>query len=240
MTAALRSDDLIGVRLAPLPPYPAVSRAGADRPLSPALIPALLLVDYLAATAARAGADAGADAVERHSGCAEHPEHAACLRCAVFGATPMRTLAEALLDMLSVRDLDSDWNQLPSTTSGRVAGRLRKTLIDERDLETLYGPHWAQVLIACLRVESADLLQLEQLSAGGGDRLLIGRIIGDPAATRAALAAYHLACRVCPQAGDPAERARHNPTARRVAVAVAYLALGHPISWLDQLPAPAL
>lgn len=240
--ATHRNDGLVRVRVLPL-----VSETGTDSedaPLPTALVPQQLIVDYLAALASRAVKAIRAGEVDQTDPHHIHPEHVVCLRCAVTGATHMQTLASAMLEIFALRNTDEDWNNLEGTTEQQVISRLRRLAVSEADLADVYGPNWAAVLLTCLRAEVADLDMMACLTNGHDDILRISEMIEDPIATRHALAAYHLATMVSPREHNrgeiESEDMRRNRVARKFAVAVAKVAAGETIPWLDHLPSPPL
>lgn len=238
-----RNDGLVRVQMVPLV---AESVGANDDVATPAaLVPQQLVVDYTAALAPRAAKAIRSGLIEHSGDLHQHPEHVACLRCAIVGSTAYRALATALLEILALRHTDEEWNNDPHACSDdQLISRLRRAAVSDSDLEEVYGPRWAAVLLTCLRAEVADLEMMDCLTQCREENLLIGELIDDPVATRHALAAYQLATVCCPRESrrgdDVPVDLKRNRIARRFAVAVARVALGETTAWLDHLPSPPL
>jgi hypothetical protein len=237
-----RGDGMIRVQVVPL-----VRDNDANQetlyPTAGSLISEQLIVDYIASLAQHAvkavrnGQAALID--DDHA----HPGGVACLRCAVMGSTHMRTLATALLEILASGGTDEEWNNSASATDVQLISRLRRLAVSSADLETLYGVNWALVIVAALRAEAASLEMMDCLTRGHGDVLWINELMEDPYTARQVLAAYHLGTISCPNESwneDSSVDLKRDRIARRFAVAMAKVAQGETISWLDHLPAPPL
>ena len=236
----LRSDGMVRVRVVPL----VRDSDDHDKDIASstgALISQQLIVDYLAALAQHAVKAVRNGTVDRINDDHHHPEDVSCLRCAVHGSTHTRTLAVALLEILAASNTDEEWNN-SGVSDCQLISRLRRLAVSSADLEDLFGPHWAEVMLAGLRAEASNLEMMDCLTRGDGDVLWISELIDDPIATRRILAAYHLGTIVCPHESrrDGSVDLTRARIARRFAVAVAKVAAGETVSWLDHLPAPPL
>lgn len=141
--------------------------------------------------------------------------------------------------------LGEDWARPHRTsTDVQLMSRLQRLPVSDAKLAEIYGPHWAEVLLFCLRAEAADLEMVRYLAHGREESLHISDLIDDPLTTRHALAAYQLATIACPfRSGSEQESApglERGRIARRLAVAMGKVAAGGMVAWLDQLPAPLL
>lgn len=237
-----RGDGMIRVQVVPL-----IRDNGAHQETiyatAGSLISEQLIVDYIAALAQHAVKAVRNGEVDYIDEDHAHPEAMACLRCAVLGSTHVRTLATALLEILSSGGTDEEWNNSPSATEVQLISRLRRLAVSSANLEEIYGVNWAQVIVAALRAEAATLEMVDCLTRGQGDTLWIDELMEDPDTARRVLASYHLGTIICPseswneESSIDLKRAR---IARRFAVAMAKVAQGNTISWLDHLPAPLL
>ena len=198
-----------------------------------------LIIDYTGALARRTASYIRDGLVERVNHPHRHPSKVTCLRCAVLSAAEHPTLAATLLEILnrSAAPADEDWNLEPDCTDTRTMSRLRRLAISSNTMHDLYGDHWGQVMLMCLRVERADLELLSFLTRKyQPSRVLVPH-------SRAALAAHHLAGIVCPRVGrdgNPVADTVRNAVAVRLAVTAGNVAEGAWPSWLDHLPAPAM
>jgi hypothetical protein len=98
-------------------------------------------------------------------------------------------------------------------------------------------------MVAGLRAEAATLEMVDCLTRGRGDVLWINELMEDPSTARQVLSAYHLGTIICPKESWNEESSvdlKRDRVARRFAVAMAKVAQGETVSWLDHLPAPPL
>jgi hypothetical protein len=242
LTPPRRGDGMIRVQVVPLVRDDA---AGDDTSyaVTGSLISEQLIVDYIASLAQHAVKAIRNGEVDVISEDHAHPENVACLRCAVIGSTHMRTLATALLEILAATNTEEEWNNSASATEVQMISRLRRLAVSSADLEALYGANWAQVIVAALRAEAATLEMVDCLTRGHGDVLWINELMEDPDTARAVMAAYHLGTIVCPSESWNEESTidlKRPRIARRFAVAMAKVAQGETVPWLDHLPAPPL
>ncbi|MFA5709936.1 hypothetical protein [Mycolicibacterium sp.] len=234
-----RSDGLIPVRLSPLiATGDNLDAASETCEATETFVDQQLIVDYTGALARRTAAhirDGVVEAIPHHH---QHPAGVACLRCAVLGAAGHKTLATTLLEVMNSTNADEAWNNDPKVcTDVKMISRLRRLAISSATLEGLYGPHWAAVMLTCLRVEHADFELLAYLTR----RYQPSRVL--MVHTRDSLAAYHLALVCCPwitRDGRTVSAVARNAVGVRLAVAIATVAVGEAPEWLDHLPAPAL
>jgi hypothetical protein len=206
------------------------------------LISEQLIVDYIASLAQHAVKAVRNGEVDLIDDDHAHPDDVACLRCAVIGSTHMRTLAVALLEILAGGNTDEEWNN-SGVSEVQIISRLRRLAVSSADLEALYGANWAQVMVASLRAEAATLEMVDYITRGHGDVLWINELMEDPSTARQVMAAYHLGTIICPKESWNEEcsvELKRDRIARRLAVAMAKVAQGETIPWLDHLPAPPL
>lgn len=231
---------MVSVRIAPLIGDSSVAWEGADDGVTETVIDQQLIVDYTNALARRTAARVRAGDVDRLEHSHEHPtQGASCLRCAVLGTSRDLTLGVTLLELLSRSNApaDEEWNCSEGCTDTRIISRLRRLAVSAELLSDVYGPHWCEVMLMCLRVEAADFRLLHHLvREHKTSRVLTVH-------TRFSLAAYHLATIVCPWTshgdGEVTSMLRGS-VAVRLAVTAASVASGQPPAWLDHLPAPVL
>jgi hypothetical protein len=98
-------------------------------------------------------------------------------------------------------------------------------------------------MVASLRAEAATLEMVDYITRGHGDVLWINELMEDPSTARQVMAAYHLGTIICPKESWNEEcsvELKRDRIARRLAVAMAKVAQGETIPWLDHLPAPPL
>lgn len=243
-TAALRApqraDGMVRVQVVPLVRDSGLP--GEETGATGALISQQLIVDYLASIAQRAVKTVRNGHVDQIDEDHAHPDEVSCLRCAVIGSTHMKTLAVALLEILASSNTDEEWNH-SGVSDAQIISRLRRLAVSDADLEDLFGPYWAEVVLTGLRAEAADLEMMECVTRGENDVLWISEIIDDPLAARRILAAYHLGTVVCPRESrreDASIDLKRSRIARRFAVGMARVAGGETVPWLDRLPAPPL
>ena len=233
-----RTDGMVRVRVVP----PVRDIDDEDRDGAGSLISQQLIVDYLAAVAQRAVKAVRFGQVEVLADDHVHPETVSCLRCAAFGATHTQTLAVVLLEILAASNTDEEWNNSGASDT-QLISRLRRLAVSAADLEALFGPRWAEVMLTGLRAEAADLEAMDCLTRGQDDKLRVSEMIHDPVATRQIMAAYHLGTIVCPREsrrGDTSADLKRARIARRFAVGISRVAQGETVAWLDHLPAPPL
>lgn len=231
--------NLISVRVAPLiepGPVP-LELATEPEAATETVLDMQLIVDYTLALARRTAARIRAGHVDYIEHPHQHPSGVTCLRCAVLGTSRDLTIANALLEILVLTNADEEWNCSPECTDTRIISRLRRLAVSPAVLESLYGPHWGEVMLTCLRIEAADFRLLHHLvRQHDSSRVLTVN-------TRETLAAYHLATVVCPwtsHGGGSVTSMLRGSVAIRLAVATAGVAAGAPPAWLDYLPAPVL
>jgi transcriptional regulator CtsR len=237
-----RGDGMIRVQVVP---FVRNNEAQLESTYSTAgsLISEQLIVDYIASLAQHAVKAVRNGEVDLIDDDHAHPADVACLRCAVTGSTHMRTLATALLEILASGGADEEWNNSASATEVQMISRLRRLAVSSADLEALYGVNWAQVIVAALRAEAATLEMVDYLTRGHSDVLWINELMEDPDTARQVMASYHLGTIVCPNESWNEESSvdlKRDRIARRFAVAMAKVAQGETVSWLDHLPAPPL
>lgn len=231
--------NLISVRVAPLIEPGPVALASVTEPEAPTetVLDMQLIVDYTLALARRTAARIRAGHVDYIEHPHQHPTGATCLRCAVLGTSRDLTIANTLLEILVRTNADEEWNCSSECTDTRIISRLRRLAVSPAVLEDLYGPHWGEVMLTCLRIEAADFRLLHHLVRQHNcSRILTVN-------TRQPLAAYHLASVVCPwtsHGGGSVTQMLRGSVGIRLAVAAAWVALGEPPAWLDYLPAPVL
>lgn len=239
-----RRDGLLTVRVAQLPRFDGSAALAAET--SEVLFDQKLLVGYIAALARRAACavrDGLVSRFDRHPH--DHPDHVACLRCAILGGTDHQTLAVALLAILAVENTDEDWNVLPSCTDRKIISRLRKLAVSEEKLTEIYGPNWCLVLLTALRAESADLERMAYITRDHQDTVPpLSDYEAVPGAVAAALASYHLGTIAAPRDSlrNPIgtyDLAR-NQISKRLAAALARISAGETVDWIDLLPEPTL
>ncbi|GAS95724.1 MULTISPECIES: hypothetical protein [Mycolicibacterium] len=236
------SDDnalgMVQVRIAPLIEPGPLALAGLTETVTETVLDMQLIIDYTLALARRTAAR-----IQRgHVDYIEHPHQhptsgVTCLRCAVLGTSRDLTVANALLEILTLTNADEEWNCSSDCTDTRIISRLRRLAVSAAVFEELYGPRWGEVMLTCLRIEAADFRLLHHLvRQHNTSRVLTVH-------TRQSLSAYHLATVVCPwtsRGGGTVTPMLRGSVGIRLAVATAAVAIGEPPAWLDHLPAPVL
>lgn len=235
-----RTDSLLSVRVAPLvrTEFGEETSDVDESAVTETVMDMQLIVDYTGALAKRTASCVKSGEVHMLEHPHRHPEEATCLRCAVIGTSHTVTLSTTLLEILARSNADEDWNSDTSIcTDIKIISRLRRLAVSAEMMQDIYGPHWGQVMLMCLRAEAADFSLLQHLvRQNRAPRILTSH-------SRYTMAAFHLGMVTCPWSlrdGSKVTAMLRNSVAVRLAVAAASIAEGNPPAWVDHLPAPEL